>query len=192
MRYALVLMMIAAGMTPSQAQSKLAAPKLSPAVPFAEPRAPQGKQTQGKPAVVKPVSESSSEPAEPSATEQALLDAANREREARGLQPFEWNVSLASAARTHAQKMAQAGTLSHQFPGEMNLGYRVRMAELHFTKAAENVALGPSAAVIHKAWMNSPPHRDNLLDRELDSIGIAVVERDGQLFAVQDFSRANP
>jgi uncharacterized protein YkwD len=40
--------------------------------------------------------------------------------------------------------------------------------------------------------MNSPAHRDNLLDRELDSIGIAVVERGGQLFAVQDFSRANP
>jgi len=181
MRYLLVLMMIAAGMTQSQAQSKPAAPKTSPAV-----------QRQAKPVVVKPVAESSSEPAKPSATEQALLDAANREREERGLQPFEWNVSLAAAARSHAQKMAEAGTLSHQFPDEMDLGYRVRMTELHFTKAAENVALGPSAAVIHKAWMNSPAHRDNLLDRELDSIGIAVVERNGQLFAVQDFSRANP
>jgi hypothetical protein len=36
--------------------------------------------------------------------------------------------------------------------------------------------------------MNSPPHRANLLDPHLDSIGIAVAEREGTLFAVEDFS----
>jgi uncharacterized protein YkwD len=178
---ALWIPMISLALAQGNAQSKPAVRKPSPAV-----------QTLAKPAVVKPVSETSSAPAKPSATEQALLDAANREREARGLRPLKWNVSLAAAAQSHAQKMAEAGTLSHQFPGEMDLGYRIHLAGLHFTEAAENVALGPSAAVIHKAWMNSPHHRDNLLDRDLDSIGIAVVECNGQLFAVQDFSRANP
>ena len=38
--------------------------------------------------------------------------------------------------------------------------------------------------------MNSPPHRANLLDPELDSVGIAVTERNGTLFAVEDFSLA--
>ena len=170
MRYALVLMMIATGMTPSHAQNKPPARKPTPAV-----------QAQAKGAASKP-----------SPAEQTLFDSANREREARGLPPFKWSAALASAARPHAQKMAQAGTISHQFPGEMDLGYRVRMAGLHFNEVAENVAQGPSAAVIHKEWMNSPAHRDNLLDRDLDSIGIAVVERNGQLFAVQDFSKANP
>jgi len=36
--------------------------------------------------------------------------------------------------------------------------------------------------------MNSPPHRANILDPRLDAIGIAVVQQNGKLFAVQDFS----
>jgi hypothetical protein len=39
--------------------------------------------------------------------------------------------------------------------------------------------------------MNSPPHRANILDPELDSLGVAVVERNGELFAVQDFALAS-
>ena len=128
----------------------------------------------------------------PSAPEQALFDAANRERAARRLAPLKWNPALASAARAHAQKMARENTLSHQFPGEMDLGTRVRLAGVRFRAVAENVAQGPSAASIHTQWINSPPHRANLLDPELDSIGIAVAEGQGQLFAVQDFSQANP
>ena len=38
--------------------------------------------------------------------------------------------------------------------------------------------------------MHSPPHRANLLDREMNAIGIAVTERNGTLFAVEDFSQA--
>ena len=127
-----------------------------------------------------------------SGPEQTLFDAANRERAAQGLASLKWSAALASAARTHAQKMAQANRLEHQFPGEMDLGTRVRLAGVRFRAVAENVAQGPSAASIHSQWMNSPPHRANVLDPELDSIGIAVVERNGQLFAVQDFAQASP
>jgi uncharacterized protein YkwD len=38
--------------------------------------------------------------------------------------------------------------------------------------------------------MNSPPHRGNILDPELDSLGVAIVASKGQLFAVQDFALA--
>jgi uncharacterized protein YkwD len=38
--------------------------------------------------------------------------------------------------------------------------------------------------------MRSPPHRANILDRDMDSIGVGVVERDRQFFAVEDFSQA--
>jgi hypothetical protein len=45
---------------------------------------------------------------------------------------------------------------------------------------------------LHTQWMNSPPHRANLLDRELNSVGIAVVQSGGQLFAVEDFAATVP
>lgn len=65
-------------------------------------------------------------------------------------------------------------------------------AGARFSLIAENVAEGPSPLGLHNQWMNSPPHRANLLDRELNTIGIAVVQSGGLLFAVQDFSVAVP
>jgi len=119
-----------------------------------------------------------------------LFAAANRERAANGLSPLKWSASLADAARLHAVRLAQKNTLSHQLPGEPSPADRAAQAGARFSALAENVAEGPNADGIHRQWMNSPPHRANLLDPHLDSVGIAVAERDGTLFAVEDFSLA--
>jgi len=124
------------------------------------------------------------------AREQTLAQLANRDRAARGLSPLRWSEALAEAAHLHAVRMAQQNALSHQFPGEPGLADRASRAGARFSSLAENVALGPSAEGIHQQWMNSPPHRANLLDPNLDSVGIAVEDRDGTLFAVEDFSLA--
>jgi hypothetical protein len=124
------------------------------------------------------------------AREQTLVQLANRDRTARGLSPLKWSESLAEAAHQHAVRMAQQNALSHQFPGEAGLADRASRAGARFSSLAENIALGPSAEGIHQQWMNSPPHRANLLDPNLDSVGIAVEEREGALFAVEDFSLA--
>lgn len=124
--------------------------------------------------------------------EQILFDAANRDREARRLRPLHWDNSLANGARQHAQRMAQENVLSHQLPGEEDFKARALRAGARFTSLAENIAEGPDAPGIHIQWMNSPPHRENLLDPRLDSIGIAVAERGGEMFAVEDFSLAVP
>jgi uncharacterized protein YkwD len=122
--------------------------------------------------------------------EQILFDDANRERTQRRLSPLKWDAQLAAAARQHASLMAQQNTLAHQLPGEPEAPARARQAGAKFSALAENVADGPNIGEIHEGWMNSPPHRKNLLDPQLNSVGIAVVDRDGQFFAVQDFSRA--
>jgi len=121
---------------------------------------------------------------------QVLFAAANRERGAQGLQPLKWNAALATAAKQHAVRLAARNTLSHQLPGEPGLPDRATQAGAHFHALAENVAEGPSAESIHQQWMNSAPHRANLLDPQLNSVGIAVAERKGVLFAVEDFSLA--
>jgi len=122
--------------------------------------------------------------------EQVLLQAANRERTSRGLPPLQWSAALAEAAQRHALRMAQENAISHQFPGEPPVQERAAMAGARFTTIAENVAEGPNAATIHKEWMNSLPHRANLLDPQLDSIGIAVATSNGAMFAAEDFSVA--
>jgi len=121
---------------------------------------------------------------------QALFESANHERPARGLAPLIWSAALAAAARQHALRMAAQNTLSHQLPGEPGMVDRASQAGAHFSSLAENVAEGPSAESVHEQWMNSPPHRANLLDPQLDSVGIAVAKRGGVLFAAEDFSLA--
>ena len=121
---------------------------------------------------------------------QALFESANRERAAKGLGSLKWDPTLAAAAHEHARRMAGQNTISHQLPGEPDMLARAKQSGAHFSSLAENVAEGPSADDIHAQWMHSAPHRANLLDPQLNSIGIATAERGGILFAVEDFSLA--
>lgn len=125
-----------------------------------------------------------------SVAEQYLFTAANAERAQRGLPELRWDNTLYRAALGHAEAMAARASISHQYPGEAELAVRAKQAGARFSLVAENVAEAPSAVRIHDAWMNSPGHRANLLDPKVDSIGISVVRRDGQLYAVQDFDRS--
>jgi len=122
--------------------------------------------------------------------ERELFAAANQARRAQGLAPLRWDESLATAARRHAKVMAVRGSAQHGFEGEPSLSARVKQAGAHFSWLSENVTQGPTPEFIHVQLMKSPPHRANILDRDMDSIGVGVVERDGQFFAVEDFSQA--
>ncbi len=124
-----------------------------------------------------------------SVAEQYLFSAANAERVQRGLPALRWDATLYRAALGHAKEMAARASISHQYAGEPELAERGLLAGAKFSKIAENVAEAPTAVRIHEAWMNSPGHRENLLDPKLDSVGISVLSRDGQLYAVQDFGQ---
>lgn len=119
-----------------------------------------------------------------------LLDSVNRARKEQGLPGLRWSNELAVAARKHAGVMAQHGTAEHGFPGEPSLAARATQAGAKFTWLSENVGQGSRAEAIEEEFMNSPKHRANILDSDMDTLGIGVVERGGQLFAVEDFAKA--
>jgi uncharacterized protein YkwD len=114
----------------------------------------------------------------------------NRARRAQGLAPLRWDGSLAAAARRHAEVMAKHGSAQHGFDGEPSLSVRVKQAGGRFSWLSENVTQGPTPGFIHSQFMKSPPHHANILDTDMDSIGVGVVEHGGKLFAVEDFSQA--
>ena len=122
-------------------------------------------------------------------SEQYLLAAANQERAAIGLPALRVDDHLALAARLHAYQMAEHRTISHQFAGEDELAKRAGDSGAHFSLVSENVAEAANSAKIHEMWMNSTGHRENLLDAKVDAVGIAVVQKNGQLYAVEDFAR---
>ena len=124
--------------------------------------------------------------------EHQIFDAANQTRRAQGLLRLKWDPSLARAAQQHAIVMARQNALSHQFPGEPSLPARAEHAGLYFISLSENVAQGSDPQTVSDQWVRSPEHRENLLDPNMNVIGIGVVERDGELFAVEDFARIKP
>jgi len=124
-----------------------------------------------------------------SVAEQYLLSAANQERASRGLSQLRRDPRLHTPPAQHARQMAEHSGISHQFPGEPELTSRGASAGVAFSMILENVAEAPSAVQIHDMWMNSEHHRTNLLDPAIDVAGISVVERNGELYAVEDFAK---
>jgi uncharacterized protein YkwD len=124
-----------------------------------------------------------------SSAEQELFAAVNRERKSQGLPSLKWDDALAEAARKHAEAMAQRATVSHQLPGEPGLLSRAKAAGVHFTWLSENVDAGRDAAAIHESFMKSALHRANILDTDMDSVGIAIAARNGQLYVTEDFAK---
>jgi hypothetical protein len=125
---------------------------------------------------------------QPDAADQ-LLAMANHARARAGAPPLVWDPALAAAARRHCERMVAEGPIAHRYGGEPDLSERASMAGAHFSLIEENIALGQYPAQVHDGWMNSPGHRRNLLNPEVDRVGIAVIPSRGDLYAVADYSK---
>jgi uncharacterized protein YkwD len=125
--------------------------------------------------------------------ERQLLELANQARAQSGLRRLEPDEGLALAARAHAAEMAAQQQLSHQLPGEPSLAQRVASASsLHLDHVGENVAYAATADQAQETLMNSPPHRENLLNPTYNVAGFGVVRSGNVLFVAQDFGHSLP
>ncbi len=127
----------------------------------------------------------------PEQMEDKLLALVNSEREAHRLPPLAFDPLLRDLARAHSDKMAAMGVLAHDFPGYATLEGRAAGAGLPFTKIGENVANGETFVVrfFHEALLESPRHRENILDPEFTHLGIGFVRRGDARWATQEFAR---
>jgi uncharacterized protein YkwD len=122
--------------------------------------------------------------------EQEILRLVNRERQSRGLAALTSDERLQQAARRHSQRMAAANEIGHQFAGEPELQLRLRA--VRWDTSGENVALASDAERAHTALMHSPHHRENILDRDYNSVGVGVVSTSRGVFVTQDFAHVLP
>ena len=113
----------------------------------------------------------------------ALLSAVNFERLLAGAQPLRADALLARAARAHSRDMVAKHYFGHTSPSGSSL--RTRVERTGWTRwrptwaLAENLAWGTGARAtasgVVDAWMHSPPHRVNLLRKDLRLAGFGVV-----------------
>lgn len=116
----------------------------------------------------------------PAAAEASFVQHINSARSAQGRAPLSSRGDLASVARNHAQRMLDRNDLFHN----PNLGGEVNGWEI----VAENVGTGISVDQVHRAFMGSSTHRNNILSSEVSEVGVGVVAGpDGSLWVVEVF-----
>ena len=112
----------------------------------------------------------------------ATLCALNLERRGRGMRRLRLSKRLSRAARRHARDMARRNYFSHNSLSGASFVARIKRAGyLHGARswrAGENIAWGTGTRATPRstvqAWMNSPGHRANILNRRFRHIGIGV------------------
>ena len=110
--------------------------------------------------------------AAPTPRELAVVRAMNAVRAQSGVPPLHVGRALTRAARSHSVDMARRGYFDHGA-----FVQRLRRFGVRAPYVGENLAYGTqplSAAEIVQMWMTSPPHRQNLLDRGFQRIGVGM------------------
>jgi uncharacterized protein YkwD len=106
----------------------------------------------------------------------------NKERTARGLHPLQVDADQQEAASRHNRLMVRKDCFSHDCPGEKDLVGRITdTGYLPCTctwYVGENIAWGfgsrSTPRKMVEAWMDSPPHRANILEPRFRDVGVAA------------------
>lgn len=125
--------------------------------------------------------------------EEKLLEWVNEERTARHLYPLRSSPDLRALSTEHSKDMASQQKMSHFSSAGKSYLERLVETGLYFVEAGENVAVSDTfdAAFIHQGLMESPEHRENILNPNYDSVGIGVVySKDRRYFVTQDFAQS--
>lgn len=105
-----------------------------------------------------------------------VLELTNERRVSSNLKPLTFNTQLAQAAHAKAEDMFLKGYWSHFGPSGESPWNFILGAGYQYEYAGENLAKNfMSSTGVVEAWMNSPTHRDNILNPNYTEIGISVV-----------------
>ena len=115
-------------------------------------------------------------PVDPAAlAAQRVVDLANAERAAAGCAALVVDPLLTLAAAAHSADMAAMGTLTHVGSDGSTFVQRIRRSGFRPARLAENAAAGYATADdVVRGWLESPPHRANLLDCRLGAVGVGL------------------
>lgn len=127
---------------------------------------------------------------------QQVIDLTNKKRAENNLPALSASPLLEAAAKAKAANMFAENYWAHFAPSGKTPWFFITGAGYKYLYAGENLARDfsdPTSTV--NAWMNSPSHRENILDRNFKEIGVAVENgkltgREG-ILVVQMFGASN-
>ena len=127
------------------------------------------------------------------AVEREAFDLINKKRADAGLEPLIWNGQLALLAREHSDDMAQSRYFSHKGTDGSMVDTRAdKLGIMNWSAIGENIAFNrgysDAASFAVTCWMESPGHRQNILDKRWNQTGIgAAILPDGTYYFTQVF-----
>ena len=111
--------------------------------------------------------------------EAAFVTKINELRASKGLAPLQVNANLVAKARAWSAGMADAGRIWHSTLSD-------GVTE-DWKKLGENVGMGGSVDGLHRAFVNSPHHYENLVDPAFGYVGIGIVMGGNTIYVTQVF-----
>lgn len=114
-------------------------------------------------------------------TKTNILRLTNEERVDNGLPVLKLNPKLELAAQQKAQDILLKDYFAHQSPDGLTPWYWFEKVGYDYQYAGENLAIGfLDSEEVSQAWLESPSHRANLLNKDYKEIGLAIVSGDFQ------------
>ena len=125
--------------------------------------------------------------------EMAMIRMINSFRARQGLPLLQVNPRLMIMARDQSLDMEKHNFFGHESPTRGNFANRCRAAGLAGARMQENLAIHTSLEGAMKALLESPAHRQNLINPDFDSVGVGIVveEYSGKrtYYISQEFAR---
>ncbi len=106
-----------------------------------------------------------------------LIDMANNARSQSKVSTLARNQKLDYAAGMKASDMVENKYFAHFSPDGTTPWYFIHESGYNFIYAGENLAINFYESLdVQNAWMNSPTHRENLLNKNFKEVGVATKE----------------
>lgn len=106
-----------------------------------------------------------------------LADLTNQDRTTAGVPKLAWNNTLQKAAQLKAEDMIKNGYFAHTSPAGITPWFWLKEAKYNFIYAGENLALDFTESInVENAWLNSPKHKENVLNSRFTEIGIMAID----------------
>jgi hypothetical protein len=116
--------------------------------------------------------------------ESEFVSLINQSRSASGLAPLSVHNDLVIGARNHTAKMIPTGSIFHSTSAELSA------VTTGWSVLGENVGKGPNPSVLHKAFMESPSHKANILGG-FDRVGVGVGhDAEGRVYVTVIFMKS--
>jgi uncharacterized protein YkwD len=147
------------------------------------------------------------------ALEQKIHQMINVQRQSNDREALVWDQALANVARAHSEDMAKRGYFKHVNPEGLTPMKRAAAAGYTCNLMGENIyqnnlysrvitekkrttydwnSMDQIAATTSSGWMNSPDHKQNILDKGYTRTGIGVaVASDDKVYITQMFCGRN-